>query len=65
MARDNLGTIKRASADKNKLVKADDGARQPANFIVLYTDDSEGPHCLTLSMSANMARDRCASQSAG
>ena len=22
--------------------------RQPANFIILYTDESEGPHCLTL-----------------
>ena len=27
-----------------------EGERQPANFIVLYSDDSEGPHCLTLSM---------------
>ena len=43
-----LGTIKRPSADKSKLVKAD-GVRQPANFIVLYSDNSEGPHCLTLS----------------
>ena len=22
---------------------------QPANFIILYVDNSEGPHCLTLS----------------
>ena len=27
-----------------------EGERQPANFIVLYSDDSEGPHCLTLGM---------------
>ena len=27
-----------------------EGERQPANFIVLYSDDSEGPHCLTLRM---------------
>ena len=44
-----LGTIKRVSADKSKVVKAE-GERQPANFIVLYSDGSEGPHCLTLSM---------------
>ena len=44
-----LGVIKRVSADKSKMVKAE-GERQPANFIVLYSDDSEGPHCLTLSM---------------
>ena len=25
-----------------------DGERQPANFIVLYVDESEGPHCLSL-----------------
>ena len=41
------GIIKRQSGDKNKRVKVD-GVRQPANFIVQYTDDSEGPHCLTL-----------------
>ena len=25
-----------------------DGQRQPANFIVQYCDDTEGPHCLTI-----------------
>ena len=25
-----------------------DGQKQPANFIVQYTDGTEGPHCLTL-----------------
>ena len=39
--------IKRPSGDKNKTVKVND-VRQPANFIVQYVDDSEGPHCLTL-----------------
>ena len=40
-----LGTIKRPNGDKSKLIKAD-GVRQLANFIILYTDESEGPHCL-------------------
>ena len=44
-----LGSIKRPNGDKSKQVKAG-GVRQPANFIILYTDDSEGPHCLTLEM---------------
>ena len=42
-----LGVIKRASADKNKLVNVD-GVRQPANFVITYSDGSEGPACLTL-----------------
>ena len=41
------GSIKRPSADKSKLVKVD-RQRQPANFIVRYPDETEGPHCLTL-----------------
>ena len=43
-----LGTIKRPNGDKSKLVtvRLIDGVRQPANFIILYTDESEGLHCL-------------------
>ena len=41
------GCIKRPSGDKSKMVKVD-GQKQPANFIVQYTDGTEGPHCLTL-----------------
>lgn len=40
------GSIRRQSADKNKLVKVD-GETRPANFVITYAD-GEGPHCLTL-----------------
>ena len=43
-----LGTLRRPSADKSKLVKVNN-VRQPANFVVAYElDGAEGPHCLTL-----------------